>query len=161
MQDVKNEEAAQNAENNRQKAKIKNQREQRKAEGVRADKDCIMTMQEESNLEVQLDAARKKNLEDVQKTKQLRTEFSKLKSNYNSEIEDLRRKLNAENQRRESSQSDALTTERELILAQSSNFELKAEVYQKEIDRTKLENKKEQAERNIKLLSEKKRQLDQ
>lgn len=118
-------------------------------------------MQHETDLEAKLDAARKKNLAEVQKTKQLRTEFTQLKSNYMTQVEDLRRQLEAENKKREKSQNEALSTERDLIHAQYSNFELKSEVYQKEIDRTKLENKKEQAESNIKLLSEKNRQLDQ
>ena len=121
----------------------------------------MQTKEEQSSLEAQLAAARKKNLADLEKTKSLRAEFQTLKSNYMSQIDDLRHKLNVENQNREGSQNQALTTERDLILAQHSNFDLKTEVYQKEIDRTKLENKKEQAERNIKLLSEKKRQLDQ
>ena len=46
------------------------------------------------------------------------------------------------------------------IAASKENFELKAEVFQSEIDKTKLENKKQQADRNIKLLTEKKKQLD-
>ena len=117
-------------------------------------------MQHETDLEAKLDAARKKNLAEVQKTKQQRTEFTQLKSEYMTQVEDLRRQLEAENKKREKSQNEALSTERDLIHAQYSNFELKSEVYQKEIDRTKLENKKEQAESNIKLLSEKNRQLD-
>lgn len=43
LQDVKNEEAQQNAENNRQKSKIKAQREKHRNEGIGANKDCVNT----------------------------------------------------------------------------------------------------------------------
>jgi hypothetical protein len=69
----------------------------------------------------------------------------------------LRRKLDAENKRREKNQEEALKIEQDLIDVSKTNFELKTEVFQKEIDKTKLENKQQQAERNIKLLSEKKK----
>lgn len=55
---------------------------------------------------------------------------------------------------------EALKTEQTLIDVSKTNFELKTEVFQKEIDKTKLENKQQQAERNIKLLSEKKTQIE-
>ena len=60
-------------------------------------------MQEENDLEKQLEQARKKNLAEIQKTKVLRAEFDKLKTNYSSQVEDLRKKLGAENSRREAS----------------------------------------------------------
>ena len=44
--------------------------------------------------------------------------------------------------------------------AHKSNFQLKTDVFQREIDRTKLENKKLQAEHNIRLLTDKKKKLD-
>ena len=44
--------------------------------------------------------------------------------------------------------------------AHNSNFQLKTDVFQREIDRTKLENKKLQAEHNIRLLTDKKKKLD-
>ena len=65
LQDVKDEEAAQNAENNRQKQKIQRQREQQQTEGINADPQCVSTMNETIDMEKQLEMARKKNLGDV------------------------------------------------------------------------------------------------
>lgn len=78
---------------------------------------------------------------EIQKTKQLRTDFNKLKSTYGSQVDDLRRKLEAENSRREQSHSEAVQIEQRLIEASKENFELKTDMFQKEIDRTKFENK--------------------
>ena len=105
LQDVKDEEAAQNAENNRQKLKIKGVREKNKKEGIAANSQCVNSMTQISDLEKQLEAARKKNHLDTQKTKQLRTDFTQLKTNYQLQIEELRKKLVSENQRRESNQT--------------------------------------------------------
>ena len=117
-------------------------------------------MNQQTELEAQLEQARKLNLGEIQKTKQMRGEFNKLKTNYYTQIEDLRKQLDLENHRREANQNLAIQTEQETIEASKDNFELKAEVFQREIDKTKLENKKQQADRNIKLLTEKKKQLD-
>ena len=62
-----------------------------------------------SDLEAKLAQARQKNLGDIQKTKQFRTDFEKLKSNYSTQVESLRRQLDAENKRREKNQEDAET----------------------------------------------------
>ena len=160
LQDVKDQEASQNAENNRQKLQIKNQRQKNNTEGIGANPECLQTMNHVSDAEKQLIAARKKNLGDVQKTKQLRSEFDQLKTSYQSQVDDLRQKLSAENQKRERNQIESIKIEQDLIQASKTNFELKTDVYQKEIDWTKLENKKQQADRNIALLNEKKKQLD-
>lgn len=90
----------------------------------------------------------------------MRAEFNQLKSNYQVQVQDLRKKLDTENKKRSANQEGAVATEQELIEASRTNFVLKTDVYQKEIDRTKFDNKKQQAERNIKLLTEKKKQLD-
>ena len=47
-----------------------------------------------------------------------------------------------------------------MIEASQQNFDLKTEVFQREIEKTKFENKRQQAERNITLLAEKKKGLD-
>ena len=90
----------------------------------------------------------------------MRTEFDELKKHYNTQVDDLRKKLDEENKRREANQISSINTEMQTIEASKENFELKAEIFQREIEKTKLENKKEQADQNIKLLTEKKKQLD-
>lgn len=52
-------------------------------------------------MEAELEQARKKSQVEIQKTQQMRAEFNKLRSNYNSQVSDLRQKLDAENKRRE------------------------------------------------------------
>lgn len=59
----------------------------------------------------------------------MRAEFNQLKSNYQVQVQDLRKKLDAENSKRWANQEAAVATEQELIEASKANFELKTDVY--------------------------------
>ena len=68
-------------------------------------------MNQHNDMETQLEQARKKNLAEIQKTKQCRADFEKLKTQYNSQVDDLRRKIHAENKSRELNQAQAIKNE--------------------------------------------------
>jgi len=59
----------------------------------------------------------------------LRSEFDQLKTSYQSQVDDLRQKLNAENKKREGNQLESIRIEQDLIQASKTNFELKTDVY--------------------------------
>jgi len=68
---------------------------------VAAQAECRQALQTTSDLEQQLEKARQTNKSQIEKTKQLRSEFTSLKTNYCSQVEELRKKLEAENKNRE------------------------------------------------------------
>ena len=111
-------------------------------------------------MEKALDRAREQNRADLEKTKQLKNDFDKLKDQYYGQIDDLKKKLDAENGKREHGQDDANKVDEELADAAKLNFDLKKEAFERAVEKGKLENKAKQADRNMKLLNEKKKILD-
>ena len=72
----------------------------------------------------------------------------------------MKKKLDAENDKRERGQDEANTVDEELAEAAKLNFDLQKEAFGRAVEKGKLENKMKQADRNMKLLNEKKKILD-
>lgn len=72
----------------------------------------------------------------------------------------MRKKLDTENRKRENGQSESNKVDEEIAEAVKINFELKREAYERTVEKAKLENKMKQADRNMKLINEKKKILD-
>ena len=87
-------------------------------------------------------------------------DFDKLKEQYYEQIDDLRKKLDSENRKRENGQSESNKIDEDIAEAVKINFELKREAYERTVEKGKLENKMKQADRNMKLINEKKKILD-
>ena len=120
----------------------------------------MKNLQNIGDLEKALDREREQNRADLQNTRKLKVDFDKLKEQYYDQIDDLRKKLDAENRKRENGQNESNKVDEEIADAVKVNFELKREAYERTVEKAKLENKMKQADRNMKLINEKKKILD-
>ena len=120
----------------------------------------MKNLQNIGELEKALDREREQNRADLQNTRKLKVDFDKLKEQYYDQIDDLRKKLDAENRKRENGQNESNKVDEEIAEAVKVNFELKREAYERTVEKAKLENKMKQADRNMKLINEKKKILD-
>lgn len=71
------------------------------AQGNEANPACKKSVIDLATLDKQLADARTKQAQSAMVTRKLRDNFAKLKSTYESEVSDLRRKLEAENRKRD------------------------------------------------------------
>ena len=111
-------------------------------------------------MERKLDEARRKNQDELAKSKKLRSDFNKMRDDYYNSIDGFRQKLRQQNMTREDAQQDAQRTELDLFDAKKINKELLEEVFQKEVEKQQLQNKQKQADQNIKLLEDRKKDLE-
>ena len=160
MGKLRNDTKAKDAENDQHVQKIQAQREKDALEGNKGNPECVKGLKEIGDLEKALDRAREQNRADLQNTRKLKVDFDKLKDQYYDQIDDLKKKLDAENRKRENGQNEANSVEEEIAGAARTNFELKKEAFERAVEKAKLENKMKQADRNMKLINEKKKILD-
>ena len=128
--------------------------------GHSTNQECLQTANEATDLERKLDEARKKNQDELAKSKKLRSDFNKMRDDYYNSIDGFRQKLRQQNMTREDAQQDAQRTELDLFDAKKINKELLEEVFQKEVEKQQLQNKQKQADQNIKLLEDRKKDLE-
>ena len=94
-----------------------------------------------------------------QTTFKLRENFTKLKQDYESDISDLRKKLDTENRKRELVQDEQDKLEQQVLDTTKENVEMKKVNFDSTFRFQLMQNQQKQAERRVKLLQEKKRLL--